>query len=256
MGTLATPASIKLWGWNWIRGSLLVWLKQWKVCWTHTSKNSVPEAQEAVLHDSSLMLNLRIKAEVVTWICATQIIIRIICSKCYLIVNRKLDIVLTVLKKNIYYIWLWKKQIHQPFSWKNNKHLTDTMSWLLFEDLESDSAALAEPGRPLPGHLHNPLLFVLHAWGLTSIYYHSLSGRRPQWAAFHCYDLPANLSRLLAHLGVTVATQGVLLLQVAALQTRLNVVLRERERRKLAFQFKDFAIICDRSPQIHLCIKD
>lgn len=91
-------------------------------------------------------------------------------------------------------------------------------------------ASRAEPGRPLPGPFHDPLVFVLLARRLPFIQDDRLQRRRPQRAAFHCLYLLANQSRLLAHLGVTEGAQDVLLLQVATLRTRLNVVLREGEQ--------------------------
>ena len=41
MGTAAALSFIKLWGCNSIRGRAMVWLRQWKVCWTHPSKKQV-----------------------------------------------------------------------------------------------------------------------------------------------------------------------------------------------------------------------
>ena len=81
----------------------------------------------------------------------------------------------------------------------------------------SKKTTLAEPGRPLPGPLHYPLVFVLLAWCLALIQHHRLHCWRPQRASFHCFDLLTNPTGLLAHLGVTDAAQDVFLLQVATL---------------------------------------
>jgi len=90
------------------------------------------------------------------------------------------------------------------------------------------ASSLAEPGGPLPGPLHNPLVLVQRTGGFALVQDHGLHAGGPQRAAFHGFHLLANQTRLLAHLGVAEATHGVFLLQVAALQTRLDVVLRER----------------------------
>lgn len=92
------------------------------------------------------------------------------------------------------------------------------------------SASVAEPGRPLSGPLHNPLVFVLLAWCLALVQDDGLHSRRPQRAAFHCLYLLTNQTSLLAHLSITEATQDMFLLQVATLWTRLNVGLRGRDR--------------------------
>lgn len=89
----------------------------------------------------------------------------------------------------------------------------------------------AEPARPLPGPLHDPLVSVQLARRLPFIQDDRLLRGRPQRAALHCLYLLANQSRLLGHLGVTEGAQDVLLLQVATLRTRLNVVLRDKERK-------------------------
>lgn len=75
------------------------------------------------------------------------------------------------------------------------------------------SAALAEPGRPFPGPLHYPLVFVMLAWCLTLIQDNSFHGRGPQRVgALHGVDLLTNQSSLSTHLAVTETTKHVLLL--------------------------------------------
>lgn len=91
------------------------------------------------------------------------------------------------------------------------------------------SASQAEPGRPLPAPLHNPLVLDQLTRRFALIQDDSLHGRGLQRAAFHRFYLLTNQSRLFAHLSVTEATHDVFLLQVATLGTRLDVVLRERE---------------------------
>lgn len=54
MGTSATPGSIKLRGWNWIRACLVVWLRQWKVCWTPPSKNTLIQRHKSRYYMTSL----------------------------------------------------------------------------------------------------------------------------------------------------------------------------------------------------------
>lgn len=87
--------------------------------------------------------------------------------------------------------------------------------------------SVTEPGGSLPGSLHYPLVFILGAWRFPLIQDHSLHGRGPQRAAFHGVYLLTNQTGLSAHFGVAEPTQDVLLLQVAALQTRLDVVLTD-----------------------------
>lgn len=95
------------------------------------------------------------------------------------------------------------------------------------------SESLAEPGRSLPGSLHNPFVLVLLTRCVTLIDDDCLHCRGPQWAALHGLNLLTNKASLFAHLSITEATQDMFLLQVATLWTWLNVVLN----------FAEFAVI-------------
>lgn len=86
--------------------------------------------------------------------------------------------------------------------------------------------AEVEPRRAFSGPLHYPLVLVDIPGRLTLVQHNGLRGGRVQGLALHGVDDLADLARLPAHLGVAVPTQGVLLLQMATLQARLNVCLR------------------------------
>lgn len=90
----------------------------------------------------------------------------------------------------------------------------------------------AEPCRPLPCPLNNPLVFVCLAQRLALIEDDCLHCRRSKRSAFHRLNLSTDRRGLLAHLGITEATQNVFLLQMATLWTGLNVGLTERERER------------------------
>lgn len=89
-------------------------------------------------------------------------------------------------------------------------------------------ALVAEPGGPLPGHLHYPLALVRLARLLIRIHNNGLHTRGPQRTALHRLNLIANPSSLFVHFSITEATQDVFLLEVAALWTWLDVQLKEK----------------------------
>jgi len=99
-----------------------------------------------------------------------------------------------------------------------------TMCWCVHKQ-SRHLIPLTEPGGSFPCPLHYSLVFVLVARLLSLIEDNRLGGRSLQWASLHGLDLNADESRFSAHLLVTEPAQDMLLLQVATLQTRLNIVL-------------------------------
>lgn len=111
--------------------------------------------------------------------------------------------------------------------WSICVYLTRSFVKLKVESSLNISGSIAEPGRPLPGSLHYPLVLVLLAWLLTLIQHDRLHSRGPQRASFSCLNLLTNQTSLLADLCITETAQDMFLLQVATLCTHLNVGLRE-----------------------------